>query len=99
MAKSLTFDAPADLEMPEGVAEGGTFDAMASLKVGPKGKLTLVSLDDCMCGESEDEGEYGSDEEIDSGEMDAMNEMMGGKSMKKGSSFLDGIEIRLKTGS
>jgi hypothetical protein len=44
--------------MPEDLAEGDTFDAMATLKLGEEGKLVLVSLDGVALGGSdEEEGE------------------------------------------
>jgi hypothetical protein len=60
----MEFDAPEGLEMPEDLAEGDTFDAMATLKLGEEGKLVLVSLDGVALGGSgEEEEDMGEEEE------------------------------------
>jgi hypothetical protein len=61
----MEFDAPEGFEMPEGLAEGDTFDAMATLKLGEEGKLVLVSLDGVALGGSDEEEE--DDEEGEEG--------------------------------
>lgn len=53
-----SFPVPPEFEVPEGKKAGDTFEAMAELRLEPDGKLTLVSLEGCECGEEmEDDGE------------------------------------------
>jgi hypothetical protein len=41
----IEFNLPAGLHLPDGVAEGGTFDVSAKLQVKEGGKVCLVELD------------------------------------------------------
>jgi len=78
-----SFPTPEGFEIPEGMKEGDTFEAMAELRLEAGGRLSLVSLEGCEC---EDE----MDGEEDYGE-DAGPE--GGKG--KGKSFVNQVEIKL----
>lgn len=55
--------------MPEGVAPGDTFDAVATLKLGEEGKLMLVALDgvDLPGSESDEEDETEIEVEVKKG--------------------------------
>lgn len=77
----MEFDAPKGFELPEDVAEGDTFDAMASIKLGKGGKLMLVSLDGAsISGEDEASAE------------DEMEDEMEGEEKSKTPSFLASAE-------
>lgn len=47
---NITFQIPEGMAPPDGVTEGSTFDALATLKLGA-GELTLVAIDGLPVGE------------------------------------------------
>lgn len=83
-----SFPAPSDFQVPEDLAAGDTFEAMAELRLEPDGKLTLVRLDgsECGCGKEEGEDEKGEDEE---GEDEGPE-----RGSHKGKSFVNQVEIK-----
>ncbi len=42
----VTFTAPKEYTVPEGITEGDTFDVAATMKLEESGKLCLVKIDD-----------------------------------------------------
>lgn len=81
-----SFPTPEGFEVPQGLKEGDTFEAMAEFQIESDGKLTLVGVEGCECecdcgceGEDEDEG---SDGEYSKG---------------KGKGFVNQVEIRFGT--
>jgi hypothetical protein len=56
-AKKLEFQVPEEMQLPEDTKEGDEFDALATVKMGAEGKLTLVALDGYTLPESEEDGE------------------------------------------
>lgn len=66
----ITFPIPEGMTPPEGVTEGSTFDALATLQLGAD-SLTLVAIDGLPIGEAEAEDEAPEAEEA------PMNEEMG----------------------
>lgn len=81
-----SFPTPEGFEVPQGLKEGDTFEAMAEFQIESDGKLTLVGVEGCECEcdcgcEDEDEDE-GSDGEYSKG---------------KGKGFVNQVEIRFGT--
>ena len=70
--KEIEFKAPEGMEVPQGLAVGETFEAMATVKLGEDGELYLTELDGMpLSSESEDmEEEMGSEEDMSEGEME-----------------------------
>lgn len=82
-----SFLTPEGFEVPQGLKEGDTFEAMAEFQIDSDGKLTLVGVEGCECEcdcgcEGEDEEEEGSDGEYSKG---------------KGKGFVNQVEIRFGT--
>jgi hypothetical protein len=57
--KKITFKIPDGYAPPEGLKEGAEFDAAATFKMEPGGKLCLVKVDDVPLKGYEDEHEEG----------------------------------------
>lgn len=73
---NITFPIPEGMVPPDGVTEGSTFDALATLKLG-SGSLALVAIDGLPVGEMSEESpdieesdDRGFDEAIRSGMME-----------------------------
>lgn len=96
--ESIEFMAPEGMEMPEGLAAGDTFEAMATVKLGEDGELYLTALDGMpLAGmKEEEEGE----EEGEENEMaeESGEEMMAEGDMSEGG-FLDAVERRAASGN
>lgn len=75
-----SFSTPEGFEIPQGLKEGDTFEAMAEFQIDSDNQLTLVSLEGCECEDEEDEDEdEGSEGEYGKG---------------KGKGFVNQIEIK-----
>lgn len=55
----VTFSAPKEYTVPEGITEGDTFDVAATMKMESGGKLCLVKIDDIPMPGYEEEAEKG----------------------------------------
>lgn len=93
--ESIEFMAPEGMEMPEGLAAGDTFEAMATVKLGEDGELYLTALDGMPLAGMEEEEE--EDEENEMAE-EGSGEMMVEGNMSEGG-FLDAIERRAAPGN
>jgi len=78
-----SFPTPEGFEIPQGLKEGDTFEAMAEFQIDADNQLTLVGLEgcdcECDCGCEEEDEDEGSDGEY-------------GKNNGKG--FVNQIEIK-----
>lgn len=79
-----SFPTPDGFEVPAGVEEGSTFDAMATLRLDAGGVLTLLSLEGHECG-------CGMSEEADDDEEEEEEGPEGGP--HQGKSFVNQVEI------
>lgn len=61
----MMFQAPKDFEMPEGLKEGDTFDAMATFVMKPGGMLGIEALEGSPVGTSEEDEESSDDQAED----------------------------------
>ena len=64
---TLAFSIPEGFVAPDGVKEGSTFDALATLELGPD-KLTLVAIDGLPVGEAKSEEPETEDDAEEPGE-------------------------------
>lgn len=76
----MMFQAPKDFDMPEGLKEGDTFDAMATFVVKSDGMLGIESVEGSPIGAGQEDEESSSDQSED--EME--NEMGGEKEAPEG---------------
>lgn len=59
MSNKVTFTAPKEYTVPEGITEGDTFDVAATMKLESGGKLCLVKVDDIPMPGYEEEADKG----------------------------------------
>lgn len=61
----LAFQVPEGMQLPDGVKEGDEFDALATVKMGPSGKLMLVAVDGYSLAEAKEDEPKSAEEDDD----------------------------------
>jgi hypothetical protein len=63
-AKYPEFDIPDNFIVPEGVAEGETFEALGTFKLKPNGRMCIIKVDDApiYSDKKDEEDDYGTEE-------------------------------------
>lgn len=80
-----SFPIPEGFEIPEGLKEGDTFEAMAELQVESDGKVSIVSLEGCECEDEMDGEDDESEDEYGKGKGGFVNQI----ELKFGTAGLD----------